>query len=687
MKPGESRKTHDLSDFPPSVPFTCLAGVARLLSIICCCWWLTVTPVGARGNGNQIPAPSQGQGSVLSGSCFVSRCHATSGSTINQVGSLSLDNLPGAFEAGQTYDFTVNITGGSVYGFQLAVTFPDGSPAGTLTPVTAGVVRNQLDGVPVVNHFSPLATGQADLQWTAPAEPAAPSVRFRVASNAANNNDSATGDNIRTLSLTLPQTIECSYALASETTSFDSDGGNGSAAVNAPEGCDWTATTEDDWIAITGEANGSGNGSVDFTVDANTTASERSGSITVEGQMLTITQSGVDCSYALSSDNATFESDGGESTVDVASLEGCNWTASANDDWITISGEPSGSGNGSVAFTVDANPTALERSGSITVEGQVLSITQTGVACSYALSRSSISFDSDQGSSSVSVTSPEGCDWSAAPSENWITIPDGASGSGDGEVNFSVDANPDSAARFGSIMVEDQVLSISQTGQQMADLIFPQFVNGEINGVLNATRVILRNNGTETASGQIRFRESSSLFAAVPVNGQLTDTIDFLIASQGTFDIETDGTGTLQTGVVEVFVDGETDSVEGTEIFSILGNFVSVPSSRPDPAPRAYISVSLEESSGIAAYNPDGMNAVLVDMTLLDASGTEMAMAQLTLQPNEQLARFVDEPEGLFPDFFATNPEPFTGTVNFNTIEGGIAVLGLIQKRAGGQAS
>ena len=89
----------------------------------------------------------------------------------------------------------------------------------------------------------------------------------------------------------------------------------------------------------------------------------------------------------LSSDSATFESDGGESTVDVASLEGCSWTASANDDWITITGEPSGSGNGSVAFTVDANPTALERSGSITVEGQVLTITQTGVACSYALSR------------------------------------------------------------------------------------------------------------------------------------------------------------------------------------------------------------------------------------------------------------------------------------------------------------
>ena len=426
-----------------------------------------------------------------------------------------------------------------------------------------------------------------------------PASVFRVASNAANNNGSPTGDHIRTLNLTLPQTIECSYALASETISFESDGGDGSAAVTAPEGCDWTATTEDDWI--------------------------------------------------------------------------------------TIAGEASGSGNDTVTFTVGAHITALDRSGSIMVEDQALTVTQTGVACSYTLSRSSISFDSDEGNSSVSVSTPEGCDWTATPTESWITITEGASGGGDGAVNFAVDANPETAARSGSIMVEDQTLSISQTGQQMADLIFPQFVNGEIGGVPNATQVILRNNAPEIASGQIRFRESSSLFAAVPVGGQLTDTIDFMIASQGTFDIETDGTGTLQTGVVEVFVDGETDSVEGTEIFSVLGNFVSVPSSRPDPAPRAYISVNLEESSGIAAYNPDGSNAVLVDMTLLDATGAEMAMGQLTLQPNEQLTRFVDEPGELFPDFFAANPEPFTGTLNFNVVEGGIAVLGLIQKRAGGQ--
>ena len=438
-------------------------------------------------------------------------------------------------------------------------------------------------------------------------------------------------------------------------------------------------------ITITGEASGNGNGSVAFTVDANTTALERSGSIIVEAEVLTITQSGVDCSYALSSDTAAFDSEGGESSVDVVSPEGCNWTASASDDWITFTGEASGSGNGTVTFTVGAHITALDRSGSIMVEDQALTVTQTGVACSYTLSRSSISFDFDEGNGSVNVSTSEGCDWTATPTESWITITEGASGSGDGAVNFAVDANPDTAARFGSIMVEDQTLSLSQTGQQMADLIFPQFVNGEIGGVPNATRVILRNNGPETASGQIRFRESSSFFAAVPVGGQLTDTIDFMIASQGTFDIETDGTGTLQTGVVEVFVDGETDSVEGTEIFSVLGNFVSVPSSRPDPAPRVYISVNLEESSGIAAYNPDGSNAVLVDMTLLDATGAEMAMGQLTLQPNEQLARFVDEPEGLFPDFFAANPEPFRGTLNFNVVEGGIAVLGLIQKRAGGQ--
>ena len=360
----------------------------------------------------------------------------------------------------------------------------------------------------MVNHSpTPLATGRVDLQWTAPAEPEVPNVLFRVASNSANGNDSATGDHIHRLQLTLPQTIECAYSLTTETDSFDSEGGNGSASVAAPEGCGWTAASSDDWITITGEA--------------------------------------------------------------------------------------SGSGDGSISFTVEANMSALPRSGSLMVEDQVLNVSQTGVECFYALSRDSISFDSDEGSSSVDVTAPEGCGWSASPSESWLTITDGASGNGNGEVLFTVEANPASEARSGSITVEDQVLAVSQSAQEMADLIFPQFLNGEINGVLNGTRVILTNGGAEAASGQIRFRESSSLFAAVPVNGQITDTVEFSIEPRGTFEVETDGTGLLQTGVVEVFVDGETDSVQGTEIFSVLGNFVSVPAGRRDLAPQTYLSVNL----------------------------------------------------------------------------------------------
>ena len=459
-----------------------ISGAVCLLLTICGCWWLAITPLGARGNGNQIPAPSAGQGSVLSGSCFVSRCHATSGSTINQVGSLSLDGLPDAFEPAQTYDFTVNMTGGSVYGVQIAVTYPNGSPAGSLTPITPGLRNNQLDGIPVVNHSpTPLATGTVSLQWTAPAEPEVPDVLFRLASNSANGNDSATGDHIHRLQLTLPQTVECTYSLTSETDSFDSEGGSGSASVTAPEGC--------------------------------------------------------------------------------------GWTASSSDDWITISPEASGSGDGPISFTVEANMSALPRSGSIMVEDQVLSISQTGVDCSYSLSSDSVSFDSEGGEGGVDVISPEGCSWTASASESWITITEGASGNGNGDVLFTVEANPASEARSGSIAVEDQVLAISPTGHQMADLIFPQFLNGEINGVPNATRVILTNGGPEAAFGQIRFRESGSLFAAVPVNEQITDTVEFAIEPRGTFEIETDGTGTLQTGVVEVFVDGETDSVQGRRSF------------------------------------------------------------------------------------------------------------------------
>jgi hypothetical protein len=56
---------------------------------------------------------------------------------------------------------------------------------------------------------------------------------------------------------------------------------------------------------------------------------------------------------------------GGAGTVDLRVL--CEWTASSNNDWITITAGTSGDGDGTIQIAVAPNSTGLPRDGSITV--------------------------------------------------------------------------------------------------------------------------------------------------------------------------------------------------------------------------------------------------------------------------------------------------------------------------------
>ena len=290
------------------------------------------------------------------------------------------------------------------------------------------------------------------------------SISYTVAANTTINSRSGT-ITVAGQTLTITQTgIDCTYSLSSGSASFDSDGGGGVVGMTSPTGCTWTASNSAGWVTITAGGSGSGNGSVSYTVAANTTINSRSGTITVAGQTLTITQTGIDCTYSLSSGSASFDSDGGSRSVSMTSPTGCTWTASSSAGWITITAGGSGSGNGSVSYTVAANTTINSRSSTITVAGQTLAITQTGIDCTYSLSSGSASFDSDGGGGVVGMTSPTGCTWTASSSGGWITITAGGSGSGNGTISYTVAANTTINSRSGTITVAGQTLAISQTG-------------------------------------------------------------------------------------------------------------------------------------------------------------------------------------------------------------------------------
>ena len=63
--------------------------------------------------------------------------------------------------------------------------------------------------------------------------------------------------------------------------------------MNATSGCNWTATVSSSassWITITSGASGSGNGTVTYAVAGNSSASSRTGTMTIAGQTFTVTQ-------------------------------------------------------------------------------------------------------------------------------------------------------------------------------------------------------------------------------------------------------------------------------------------------------------------------------------------------------------------------------------------------------------
>ena len=55
---------------------------------------------------------------------------------------------------------------------------------------------------------------------------------------------------------------------------------------------------------------------------------------------------------------------------------GCDWTATANNSWLHIAGGSTGSGNGTVTYSADANPAASTRSGTMTIAGFTVILNQ-----------------------------------------------------------------------------------------------------------------------------------------------------------------------------------------------------------------------------------------------------------------------------------------------------------------------
>src|SRR4029079_11707553 len=208
-----------------------------------------------------------------------------------------------------------------------------------------------------------------------------------------------------------------------------------------------------------------GNGNVAFRIAANDGAAARDGEIAVNNSRVHVSQK-APCRYVLTPATTSIAAAGGSGQVTVATASDCAWTAAADGEWISIAPPTSGTGNGTVSFTVPVN-TGSERTGSVVIGGQRATIVQSAsvaapTQCSYNISPSSVSAPAAGAAvQSVDIQAQAGCAWSAVSNAPWITITSTTNGTGNGAVSFTVAANT-GAARTGTLTIAGLTLTVSQ---------------------------------------------------------------------------------------------------------------------------------------------------------------------------------------------------------------------------------
>ena len=168
----------------------------------------------------------------------------------------------------------------------------------------------------------------------------------------------------------------CTYSIDPTSKTFNEDGAtNQKIDVKTQTGCAWTAVSNANWITVVSGQIGVDDGEVRYNVAANPAGTSRQGTMTVAGKTLTVDQDGVPCSSTINPTTQTIAKGGGSGTVSVTMPAGCSWTAVSQDSWITVTAGASGSGNGTVTYTVAANPGG-SRKGSIKIAGKTFTVQQ-----------------------------------------------------------------------------------------------------------------------------------------------------------------------------------------------------------------------------------------------------------------------------------------------------------------------
>jgi hypothetical protein len=270
---------------------------------------------------------------------------------------------------------------GAAYVYRLSCTPPSGSTAVTSTPTAC-------PGAPVTFGATATYFGSGSpmtFQWRKNGVniPGATGATYTI--NAATAADAGSYDvivsNACGSDISAPVTLAVhSFSLNPTSQNFGVSGSDAVVNVTATgSSCPWAAVSNDPFITVTSGASGSGSGTVGFSVAANPNSGQRTGTITIAGITFNVSQDGTSCSYSIAPTSQNLGPSASTNTVNVTTSAGCAWTATSNDpSFLSIDTGASGSGNGTVTYTIAANATTTQQIGTLTIAGQTFTVTQAG---------------------------------------------------------------------------------------------------------------------------------------------------------------------------------------------------------------------------------------------------------------------------------------------------------------------
>jgi len=259
-------------------------------------------------------------------------------------------------------------------GQSVAITQAAGSCAFTLTPTQQAVPA--AGGAFSAGLVTACAwTAASNAAWLTVNPPTggtgASSINYTVAANSTSADSRAALVTVGTSTLTVQQAGgNCNVQLSATSAQVVAAGITGTFSVTTP--CIFIARPNVPWIAATSGAN-----SVTYNVATNPSVTARTGTITVGGATFTITQAGSTCSFTVTPESIDAPPGGvTNGVIQVATTAGCEWTTSSDALWIRITGQITGSAQGSVQYAIDPNAAGSARTGTLTVAGRAIAVRQ-----------------------------------------------------------------------------------------------------------------------------------------------------------------------------------------------------------------------------------------------------------------------------------------------------------------------